>query len=161
MDGHFDELNMSETQTEWFCRGLIDLANADGMHETELEVIEEFCRSSQLKNVDIEALGNMGFDPTQAAAALTGEARDAFFTTCFILAYADGQLSDIESDRLSVYASAFGYDGAKFDEAHVHARVFLISSIAAEIKNHTLLAEIGRSFGLNDEQIQFALSGGE
>lgn len=161
MDGHFEELNMSEMQTEWFCRGLIDLANADGMHETELEVIEEFCRTSQLKNVDIEALGKMGFDPTQAAAELTGEARDAFFTTCFILAYADGQMSDIESDRLSAYASAFGYDGAKFEGAHVHARVFLISSIAAEIKNHTLLAEIGRSFGLNDEQIQFALSGGK
>jgi tellurite resistance protein len=161
MDGHFEELNMSETQTQWFCRGLVDLANADGMHETELEVIEEFCRSSQLKDVNIDALGTMGFDASDAAAVLTGEARDAFFTTCFILAYADGQMSDIESERLSTYATAFGYDGAQFEQAHVHARVFLISSIAAEIKNHTLLAEIGRSFGLNDEQIQFALSGGE
>ena len=161
MDGQFEQLNMSDAQTEWFCRGLIDLANADGMHETELEVIEEFCRSSQLSNVNIDALGAMGFDATQAAAELTGESRDAFFTTCFILAYADGQMSDIESERLSTYASAFGYDASQFEQAHVHARVFLISSLAAEIKNHVLLAEIGRSFGLNDEQIQYALSGGK
>ncbi len=161
MDGQFEQLNMSDAQTEWFCRGLIDLANADGMHETELEVIEEFCRSSQLSNVNIEALGALGFDAAQAANELTGEARDAFFTTCFILAYADGQMSEIESERLDTYASAFGYDAAQFEKAHVHARVFLISSIAAEIKNHVLLAEIGRSFGLNDEQIQYALSGGK
>ena len=161
MDGQFEQLNMSETQTEWFCRGLVDLANADGMHETELEVIEEFCRSSQLENVNIEALGAKGFDAAQAASVLAGDARDAFFTTCFILAYADGQMSDIESDRLKTYASAFDYDAAQFEQAHVHARVFLISSIAAEIKNHVLLAEIGRSFGLNDEQIKFALSGGK
>ena len=70
MDGHFEELNMSETQTQWFCRGLVDLANADGMHETELEVIEEFCRSSQLKDVNIDALGAMGFDASHAAAAI-------------------------------------------------------------------------------------------
>ena len=37
---------------------------------------------------------------------------------------------------------------------------FLISSLAAEIKNHVLLAEIGRGFGLSEQQVETALSGG-
>ncbi|MGB0645940.1 MAG: hypothetical protein ACPGQS_02135 [Bradymonadia bacterium] len=161
MNEQFEHLNMSETQTEWFCRGLVDLAHADGLHETELEVIEEFCRSSQLDGVDLEGMARQGFDIAAAASALTGDARDAFFTTCFILAYADGQLSTIEADRLASYANAFGYEPAKFEQAHVNARVFLISSLAKEIKNHVLLAEIGRGFGLSEQQVETALSGGK
>lgn len=161
MKDQFEHLNMSQAQTEWFCRGLVDLAHADGLHETELEVIEEFCRSSQLDNVDLEAMAEQGFDIAAAAAALTGDARDAFFTTCFILAYADGQLSTIEADRLEAYANTFSYEASKFEEAHVNARMFLISSLAAEIKNHVLLAEIGRGFGLSEEQVATALSGGK
>ena len=156
----FEQLNMNQTSTEWFCRGLIDLANSDGLHETELEIIQEFCVANQLAQSDFEALSTQGFDLDDAKAHLTGETLDAFMTTCFVLAYADGQLSDLESKRLSAYADALGYSAADFEQAHVDARVFLISSIAQEIKNHGLLREIAAGFGLNEEQISTALSGG-
>ena len=29
----FEHLNMDRTTTEWFCRGLMDLANSDGLQK--------------------------------------------------------------------------------------------------------------------------------
>ena len=156
----FEHLNMDRTTTEWFCRGLMDLANSDGLHETELELIQEFCTANQLSESDIERLNKQGFDANEAKQYLVGKTLEAFMTTCFILAYADGQLSTLESERLSAYADALEYPAGDFEQAHVNARVFLISSIAKEIKNHGLLREIAAGFGLNEEQISTALSGG-
>ncbi len=156
----FEQLNMTQVQTEWFCRGLIDLANSDGMHQAELELIEEFGRANDFAADEIERLSDEGFVPDEAKLHLTGETLDAFVTTCFVLAYADGQYSEEEAQRLAAYAQAFNYSEEKFDAAHVNARVFLISSLASEIRNHVLLREIAAGFGLNEEQISLALSGG-
>lgn len=160
MGSRFEELNLTSTETEWFCRGLMDLASSDGVHESELEIIEEFCASSDLDGAAVERLSELGFSASEAKPHLQGTTLDAFMTTCFVLAYADGQLSAIEGERLQSYADEFGYDAAQFEQAHDDARSFLISSLAKEIKNHALVREIGAAIGLSESKINAALAGG-
>ena len=93
-----------------------------------------FCTANQLSEADIERLNDQGFNADEAKQYLAGETLEAFMTTCFILAYADGQLSTLESERLSAYADALGYPAGDFEQAHVNARVFWISSIAKRSK---------------------------
>jgi len=160
MGSRFEDLNLTPIQTEWFCRGLMDLASSDGVHESEQEIIEEFCASSDLDEAAVARLSALGFSASEAKTHLQGRSLDAFMTTCFVLAYADGQLSDIEGARLQSYANDFGYDAAQFEKAHDDARAFLISSLAKEIKNHALLKEIGAAIGLSESKINAALAGG-
>ena len=150
MGSRFEELNLTSTETEWFCRGLMDLASSDGVHESELEIIEEFCTSSNLDEAAVARLSALGFSASEAKAHLEGVTLDAFMTTCYVLAYADGELSDIEAARLQMYADEFGYSNEQF----------LISSLAKEIKNHLLVREIGAAIGLTESQINAALAGG-
>ena len=160
MGNRFEDLNLTTTQTEWFCRGLMDLASSDGVHESELELIEEFCTSSNLDEAAVARLSALGFSASEAKAHLEGVTLDAFMTTCYVLAYADGELSDIEAARLQRYADEFGYSNEQLAKAHVEARQFLISSLANEIKNHVLVREIGAAIGLTESQINAALAGG-
>ena len=160
MGNRFEALNLTQEQTEWFCRGLIDLASSDGMHEAELEIIEEFCAVNNLDRSTIDRFSSQGFSTAEAKPHLQGETLDAFMTTCFILAYADGRLSDIEDARLKSYADALGYDAEQTDQAHDEARQFLLSSLAKELKNHVLLRDIGLAIGLSESKINAALAGG-
>lgn len=161
MSNRFEALNLTASETEWFCRGLVDLAGSDGIHASEMEIIEEFCASGNLDQAAVEALMQKGFSASDAKAHLTGDTLDAFMTTCFVLAYADGQLSDIERGRLESYAEDFGYGAEKLAEAHDEARQFLISSLAEELKNLALVREIGSAIGLSEDKINAALAGGK
>ena len=160
MGNRFDGLNLTAQETEWFCRGLMDLANSDGVHESEIEIIEEFYADGKLDDAAVKGLLEEGFSTSDAKAHLQGDTLDAFMTTCFLLAYADGQLSNVEESRLNAYAEAFDYDATKMSQAHDEARQFLIRSLAEELKNHALVREIGAAIGLSEAKINAALAGG-
>ena len=42
----FEDLQLTNAQSECFALGLVDLAKSDGIHQSELELIEEFLSSS-------------------------------------------------------------------------------------------------------------------
>ena len=100
---------------------------------------------------------NKGFSADAAAELLSGNATNAFFYSCFLLAYADGALSEIEMDRIKSFASTFGLDDAQLETAHDWARTYLVSSLAKELKNQTLVREIAAHLGMSTAQIDAAL----
>ena len=77
----FEDLQLTNAQSECFALGLVDLAKSDGIHQSELELIEEFLSSSGGGNLD--ELMKKGFSVATAAELLSGHATNAFFYSCF------------------------------------------------------------------------------
>ena len=153
----FEDLQLTNAQSECFALGLVDLAKSDGMHQSELELIEEFLSSSG--GGDLDELMKKGFSAATAAELLSGKATNAFFYSCFLLAYADGALSEIEMQRIKSFAATFGLDDTQLEAAHDWARTYLVSALAKELKNQTLVREIAAHLGMSTAQIDAALLG--
>ena len=93
----YEGIELDENQTEWICRGLLDLASADGLHPSEIELIEGFASAGGRGSASIEKLKEGGFDLEKAKAlmeeagypdgfdvsilAIAGNADDAALTT--------------------------------------------------------------------------------
>ncbi len=155
----YEGIELDEAQTEAVCRGLFDLAAADGVHETELALIHDFYRGSG-KSDDLEALVKQGFDLEATAKTLTaggGEVVEAFLISCYLLIYADGEFSDAERKRIGEYGDALGLDAARLEHLHVEARRYLLGQLAQALRNADAVREVGRELGLSDEAIEDSL----
>lgn len=156
----YEGIELNKAQTEVICRGLLDLARVDGLHDSEVELIHEFYKSGGGEGDIIDSLSAEDFDLDAASRTLKegGPAVvEAFIMSCYLLIYADGRHSDPERARIAVYASNLGVDRIRLEELHVNARLYLLKVLAAEIRNKDAIREVGTELGLSDEAITGAM----
>lgn len=152
----YEGIELDETQTEWICRGLIDLAKVDGMHQAEIELIEGFASAGGKGQANVAAFKDADFDLAQAAKVLGGSPQltEAFLASCYLLIYADGRHSDQERTRIGEYADALGVDRERLEDLHVRARLYLLQMLAQGLRNKEAVKAVGvHQLGLNEHQI--------
>ncbi|MCA9528160.1 MAG: hypothetical protein KC549_17860 [Myxococcales bacterium] len=152
----YEGIELDENQTEWICRGLLDLASADGLHPSEIELIEGFASAGGRGSASIEKLKEGGFDLEKAKAVLGADPQltEAFLVSCYLLIYADGRHSDEERARVGTYADALGVERDALEELHVRARLYLLSMLAQGLRNKEAVRAVGiHQLGLKADQI--------
>lgn len=155
----YEGIELDKAQTEAICRGLLDLAEADGVHPSEIELIHEFYRSGG--GVDPSALGAAEFDLAATAKVLGGggeQVVESFLISCYLLIYADGDFSDAERKRVGEYAEAMGIDADRLEHLHVKARLYLLEMLAQNLRNADAVRAVGGSLGLSSEAIEESLN---
>lgn len=156
----YEGIELNKAQTEVICRGLLDLAGVDGLHDNEVALIHEFYRSGGGDGEVVDTLATDGFDLDAASRTLKegGPAVvEAFIMSCYLLIYADGRHSDEERARIAQYADALGVDRARLEELHVKARLYLLEMLAAGLRNKDAIRDVGGELGLSDEAITGAM----
>ena len=150
------ELNAEETTL--ICRGLLDLAAVDGVHENEVALIKQFYSTSGGTLDDLAALRSEPFDLATVRDVIKGPVIDAFLTSCYLLIYADGHHSDAERTRIGEYAAALDITPDQLEDLHLKARRFLLQELAAGLRNQGVLAQVGADLGLDDGAVAHAIS---
>ena len=159
----YEGIELSLEQTEWICRGLIDLAAVDGLHETEIALIEDFyAAGDDARKIRISEFEQQPFDLPKAVEIVGAggeQVVEAFLVSCYLLIYADGEHTDAERERIHEYGRAFDVEAGALEELHVKARVYLLNTLAQNIRNKEAVKEIAQAMGLADDQIAGALEG--
>jgi uncharacterized membrane protein YebE (DUF533 family) len=121
-------------------QGMVRVARSDGTHERELVLIRQFyesCRAEEKGLADFSDLLSAPFDADVARDVLdTGELKATFLASCYLVAYADGELSDAEKKTLAELVRELGVDKKSADEVR-------------ELVKDQLLMQIARSTNLN------------
>lgn len=162
MDELYEGIELNETQTEWICRGLLDLAKADGLHESEIELIQNFAAAGGQGGTDVNALKDKGFDLAEASTVLGADARitEAFLVSCYLLIYADGRHSDEERATIANYAKSLNVAADALEDLHVKARLYLLQMLAQGLRNKEAVTAVGvHQLGLSTEQISSVTEG--
>ena len=101
-----EPVDLDLNQVRVIVQGMVRVAGADGIHERELALIREFyeaCRTDVKGLVDFDDVHLEKFDPKTARAALNTEAvQQSFLASLYLLAYADGVVSQKELDEIDV-----------------------------------------------------------
>lgn len=120
-------------------QGMVQVAHSDGAHERELVLIRDFyesCRDEAKGLADFADLANTPFDAEVAREVLHSEAlKLTFLVSCYLVAYADGHVSDAEKRALEELAK-----GADISEA--------VAANAQELVKDQLLLQVARSANL-------------
>ena len=160
MNGFYEGIELDTVQTAMICRGLLDLAAVDGVHETEVALINDFYTSSGGGAEDIKSLQAAGFDLGEASGVLKGEQVETFLLSCYMLIYADGLHSNEERVRIGEYAAALDISEGRLEELHVKARLYLLSVLAQTLKNREVVQAMGTELGLSADAISSAMQEG-
>lgn len=156
MNDLYEGIELNQAQTEAICRGLLDLAAVDGLHEAEIALIHDFYKSGGGQGDAIEALSKADFDLDATVKVLKDGGQsviEAFIISCYLLIYADGEHSDAERGRISEYGAALGLDDAGLEGLHVKARLYLLEMLAAGLRNKDAIHDVGAELGLSDDAI--------
>src|SRR4051794_3290947 len=106
----FPSIDVNATQAEAIARGLYAVAAVDGVHERELALISEFCRTTVsgrggedggdggLGTSTLASLARVApLEPDSLAPLLPGEPlRQLFVKAAYLVAWADGSVSAAE-----------------------------------------------------------------
>src|SRR4029079_12363126 len=86
-------------------QGMVKVANSDGAHERELVLIRQFyesCRADEQGLAEFSDLVKAPLDIDVARDVLaTPDLKATFLASCYLVAYADGELSKQESEALA------------------------------------------------------------
>lgn len=131
--------------------GLRALAEVDGGHPAEIELIRQFAGDAEVDPARFH-LGD-GHPLT------TPELRDVFLRSALLLALADGRVSEKERDTLIRWGSALGVDPVALAYLDREVRRSLLEGFAGVKVFREQAVEIGRGLGLDDDEIEDVLGG--
>ena len=107
-----EPVDLDINQVSVIVQGMVRVAGADGIHERELALIREFydaCRADVKGLVAFDDIQLEPFDAKKARAALhTDSLQQSFLASCYLLAYADGVVSQKELDEIDVLVRELG-----------------------------------------------------
>jgi tellurite resistance protein len=108
----FEEVKIEADAADALARGLCTIAEVDGMHKTERELIERFWKDTTKGAAPLLALSDR--EPITAADLAdklkTSAERRLFFKTAVLLMWADGEVSPEENQSVREFAHALGLD---------------------------------------------------
>lgn len=121
-----------------------EVAEADGDHPEELEMIAAFEQDLPPGEADLSAI-------------VTPEAKEAMLKSMVLLALADGQVSGQERQVILRIASEVGLGLVDVERATFEVASAMFSSFEGVHVFREQAADIGRDLGLDDELIQRTL----
>jgi hypothetical protein len=136
----------------FMAHGLRALAHLDGIHTSELALVEEFERSMGVPPGDPKK-----FDPTGGGPLGDAAQKEAFFRTLQLMALADGRVSAREREWMARVAGELGIPEARQAELSVDARKYMLSSLAGVTAFREQAVSVGHSLGLTAAQIEDVL----
>lgn len=135
--------------------GLRALAHIDGLHTSELALVEEFEHAMGIPPGDARK-----FDMQGGAVLPQSEQKEAFFRTLQLMALADGRVSAREREWMAKVGGELGISEERQDVLAVDARKYMLSSLAGVTAFREQAVAVGQSLGLSTEQIDEVLGGG-
>jgi uncharacterized membrane protein YebE (DUF533 family) len=120
-------------------QGMVQVAHSDGAHQRELLLIREFyesCRDDAKGLADFGDLAKTAFDAEVAREVLDSDMlKLTFMVSCYLVAYADGHVTEGERRALEELAQGAGIGDA-------------IAAHAQELVKDQLLLQVVRSANL-------------
>jgi uncharacterized membrane protein YebE (DUF533 family) len=115
-------------------QGMVKVANSDGAHERELVLIRQFyesCRADEQGLAEFSDLLNAPLDVDVARDVLsTADLKATFLASCYLVAYADGELSKPETEVLAQLARDLSIDAKTADNVRELVKDQLLMKIA-------------------------------
>jgi tellurite resistance protein len=120
----FPDIDVSALEAEAIARGLYAVALVDGVHERELALIADFHHNA--------ALGRPApLEPQELAAHIAGAPhRELFIKAAYLLAWADGSISDAERRKIGEFAKALGVPADTQAKLEAQVKDFLLRPFA-------------------------------
>jgi uncharacterized membrane protein YebE (DUF533 family) len=126
--------NLSPSQVTLLTQAMLSVAMVDGIAPAEAALIGQFYESSRSADMPTTAsmialAGKQPFD----AAVLAGSAAsfaDTVVLMCLMTAYADGQLSAAERERVQAIAKVLAMDDTRFEAHLAQVRDELVGAIS-------------------------------
>jgi uncharacterized membrane protein YebE (DUF533 family) len=115
-------------------QGMVRVAQSDGVHERELVLIRQFyesCRADEQGLAEYADLVKTPFDVDVARDVLDTPALKAtFLASCYLVAYADGEISRQETDVLAQLVRDLGIDAKSAEDVRELVKDQLLMKIA-------------------------------
>lgn len=154
MQDLYEGIELTPQENQAVVRGLLDLADVDGAHETEMALIADFAGIED--PAALAAIRKTPFDLAATVKTLTagGSAKvEAFLMSAYMLIYADGHHSDRERARIAEYAKAMGVAADRLAHLHTQARLYLLQMLAANLRNKAAVLEVAAELGLGENDL--------
>lgn len=153
------DLELSLEQAAIIARAMVEVAESDGVHQREREMIEGFYRAcTEAAGAADAPLGTARYDAAAARQALKGAApTHALLKSCYMLALADGEISTAEEARIAEIAQDVGASGDVVQAAATEAKLFFLERFKGVSVFKDTARQIGRKLGLDDATLDQAL----
>ncbi len=145
------DVAISQEAASYIAQGLRALAHLDGIHTSELALVEAFERAYELPPKD-----GKDFDPA-GGGPLVGEEKEVFLHTLQLMALADGRISGREAAWIERVSEQLEIDAARRNELERDAKMQMLSSLAGVTAFREQAVGVGRSLGLSDADIDDVL----
>ena len=152
MEDVFDQMNLSREAALWIARGLRAAAAVDGIHAHEIDLIDNF----EL-DLNVAPHDRGGFEPSAPSPLRNDAERDAFLHSLFLLALADGSISESEDAFIKEVARSEGVDAVRLHKLDRAARMSALSLFRGVKAAREQAVSIGRALGLTEEEIDVTL----
>ncbi len=146
----FSHQDISGTQAEALARGLYTIARVDGVHEREASLIAQlYAESAGGAGTGLSELQRSAdVDGAYLAATLPGkDLREMFVKTAWLLAYADGGVSDAERKKIAELCGPLGVDAAAQARLEGAVKDFLLAQLSG-LSNTEAVAKVARKLGV-------------
>ncbi len=134
MGGFLEPIDLDLNQVRVIVRGMVRVAHADGAHERELVLIREFyegCRAEVKGLADFADVTRGPFDAHEAQEQLSTDAlKLTFLASCYLVAYADGQVSPGETRALAELVKELNISEAQAGQARELVKDQLLMQLA-------------------------------
>ena len=153
MDDLYPEFDVNAVQAEAFARGLLGVAEADGVHQRELALIGEVYQAAMEEEVGafapIGSLERAGSLAAKDLAALlpTGPHREMFIKSAYLLAWADGNVSPAERAKIGEYAQALEIGAEAQVRLEAEVKDMLLRRLAG-LSNVEAVAQVAKKLGV-------------
>lgn len=144
----FSEINVEKNHAEAIARGLFAIAHSDGLHEREAALIGSFWADTGGSYHALASLEHSTpISGEELAAALpAAPLRRLFLKTALLMAFADGKVSEQESQLVHTYADALGLT-SELAALQAEVKDYLLSQLA-HIHNTEALLEIAKKLAI-------------
>jgi len=148
MSNTLDPIDLDLNQVRVIVQAMVRVAHADGAHERELVLIREFyeaCRHEVRGLADFHDIQRAPFDAALARESITSDAlRQTLLTSCYLVAYADGEVSDGELTAIDEIAHELEIEPAVVASARDRIKDMLFTQLAHSA-NYEALQKISTS----------------
>jgi uncharacterized membrane protein YebE (DUF533 family) len=145
---NFDDIQLGLNHVQVIVRGMYAVAKSDGVHETELVMMQGFyesCRSDDDGLTSFKELIEVPLDLAEAKEALDTDAlRQAFLKSCLFLAFADGVYSDGEKKAVRQLAAGVGLSESDVSSLESVVKGELLRQVS-RVQNMESLKEVATS----------------
>jgi len=129
-----DTVDLDLNQVRVIVQAMVRVAHADGAHERELVLIREFyeaCRNDVRGLADFQDIQRAPFDAVIARESITTEAlQQTLLASCYLVAYADGEVSDGELTAIDEIAGELGIGADTLAKSRERIKDLLVMQLA-------------------------------